>query len=116
MSGVGASSGIPADDGPLRHLVLLRLQDGITAGSADRLEAALRELVEDAGPASRGWVHRDLGLRPGMRRAATWAAQIDFAGPADFNAYLASSQHHNFLREHGPSIDWLCAAQIPLTQ
>ena len=95
----------------LRHVVLLRARPGILKPQEDGVETALEELVERAPFGGDGRLSRELGLRPEWHSAATWMVSIDFADAEHFFEYLASPEHTNFIRDHGPNLETLLSIQ-----
>ena len=59
-------------------------------------------------------LHRDLGRRPHAPVSATWMVCMDFVSMAEFEAYLASPLHRDFLQTHQPSMAYITAIQVPL--
>ena len=96
----------------LRHVVLLRARAGIQKLQEDGVETALKELVQRAPPGGGGRLTRELGLRPEWHSSATWMVSIDFVDAEHFFAYLASPEHTNFIRDHGPNLETLLSIQI----
>ena len=96
----------------LRHVVLLRARPGILKPQEDGVESALEELVGRQPHGSNARLTHDLGFRPESDRAATWMASIDFVDAEHFFAYLASPEHTNFIRDHGPNLETLLSIQI----
>lgn len=99
---------------PIRHVVHIRLDPSLEAGLRASLEDDLRQLVDEHPHALRGTLHRDLGRRPNAPVSATWMVCLDFASMADFESYLASPLHRDFLATHQPSMAYITAIQVPL--
>ena len=98
----------------VRHVVHIRLDPSLDETLRRALEDDLRELV-DAHPHSlTASLHRDLGRRPEASVSATWMVSMDFASMADFEAYLASPLHQDFLQTHLPSMAYISAIQVPI--
>lgn len=98
----------------LRHLVLLRALTEILSPEAAGVESALVQLVERPPFGGNARLTCDLGLRPESDRAATWMVSIDFPDAEHFVKYLASPEHTNFLRDHGPNLATLLSIQVPV--
>lgn len=112
IAGVGEA--VPVQGPWLRHIVLLRARPELPPSAHKVIEAAIAILVASPPHGSNGSMARDLGLRTGSERAATWMVTIDFASDGHFVDYLASREHTTFLREHGPNLEALLAIQIPV--
>ncbi len=98
----------------LRHVVHIRLDPSLDADLRHSLESDLRQLADEHPHAVRATLHRDLGRRPEAPVSATWMVCLDFVSMADFEAYLASPIHRNFLANHQPSMSYISAIQVPL--
>ena len=96
----------------LRHVVLLRARPGILKPQEDGVESALEELVGRQPHGSNAQLTHDLRFRPESDRAATWMVSIDFVDAEHFFEYLASPEHTNFIRDHGPNLETLLSIQI----
>ena len=99
---------------PLRHVVHIRLDPSLDPERRAALETDLHRLVEEHPHALRAALDRDLGRRPQAPVSATWMVSMDFATMADFEAYLASPLHRDFLTTHQPSMAFITAIQVPL--
>jgi hypothetical protein len=104
----------PVDAGAIRHVVHIRLDPDLDDGLRHALETDLRQLVDEHPHAIRATLHRDLGRRPAAPVSATWMVCLDFVSMADFEAYLASPTHRDFLQSHQPSMAYITAIQVPL--
>ena len=102
------------DAAAIRHVVHIRLDPALDDEARRSLEADLRQLVDVHPHAVRGTLHRDLGRRPNAPVSATWMVCLDFVSMADFEAYLASPLHRDFLATHQPSMAYITAIQVPL--
>lgn len=102
------------DATPIRHVVHIRLDPSLDANLRLSLETDLRQLVDEHPHALRGTLHRDLSRRPNAPVTATWMVCLDFVSMADFEAYLASPLHRDFLATHQPSMAYITAIQVPL--
>jgi hypothetical protein len=100
---------------PLRHIVMIKISTAASPDAVRELASDLDTLVREKPHAMRGSVQRDLGLRPESPRAATWVATLDFATTRDFESYLTSSEHCQFLARHTPEMASLLAVQVPIT-
>lgn len=100
--------------GGIRHVVHIRLEPTLEHDLRASLETDLRQLVDEHPHATRATLHRDLGRRPEAPVSATWMVCLDFMSMADFEAYLASPTHRNFLANHQPSMAYITAIQVPL--
>lgn len=80
----------------------------------DSLEADLHHLIAEHPHALRGTLQRDLGRRPNAPVSATWMVTLDFASMTDFEDYLASPLHRDFLATHQPSMAFITAIQVAL--
>jgi hypothetical protein len=98
----------------IRHVVHIRLDPSLDGDLRGSLETDLHRLVDEHPYAVRASVHRDLGRRPAAPVSATWMVCLDFESMADFEAYLASPIHRDFLQTHQPSMDFITAIQVPL--
>lgn len=98
----------------LRHVVHIRLEPDLDEAQRVALEADLRILVDAHPHARQATLHHDLGRRPLAPVSATWMVEMDFASMADFEAYLASPLHRDFLATHQPSMGYITAIQVPL--
>ena len=102
------------DPATIRHVVHIRLDPSLDADLRASLEADLRRLVDEHPHAVQGTLHRDLGRRPNASVSATWMVCLDFASMSDFEEYLASPLHRDFLATHEPSMAFITAIQVPL--
>lgn len=109
MSNVDSS-----ESATIRHVVHMRLDPSMDEGLRLSLETDLRRLVDEHPHAVRATLHRDLDRRPAASVSATWMVCLDFVSMADFEAYLASPIHRDFLQTHQPSMDFISAIQVPL--
>ena len=98
----------------IRHVVHIRLDPSLDDGLRRALETDLRRLADEHPHALRATLHRDLGRRPQAPVSATWMVCLDFASMGDFEAYLASPLHRDFLATHQPSMAYITAIQVPL--
>ena len=98
----------------IRHVVNIRLDPSLDAELRDSLETDLRLLVDEHPHAVRATLHRDLGRRPHAPVSATWMVSMDFVSMAEFESYLASPLHRDFLQTHQPSMAFITAIQVPL--
>jgi hypothetical protein len=105
----------PIDAASIRHVVHIRLDPDLDEDRRCSLETDLRHLVDQHPHAVSATLHRDLGRRPHAAVSATWMVCMDFLSMADFEAYLASPVHRDFLEEHQPSMAYISAIQVPLT-
>ena len=101
-------------DAPIRHVVHIRLDPSLDDGLRRSLETDLRQLVDEHPHAIRATLHRDLDRRPNASVSATWMVCLDFESMTDFEAYLASPVHRDFLQTHQPSMAFITAIQVPL--
>ena len=104
----------PATTPTLRHVVHIRLDPDLAEDVRGSLEADLQGLVDEHPHAVRASLHRDLGRRPHAPVSATWMVSMDFASMTDFEAYLASPAHRDFLGTHQPSMAFITAIQVPI--
>jgi hypothetical protein len=104
----------PTAAAAIRHVVHIRLDPSLDAERRDWLEADLRRLTDEHPHALRASLHRDLDRRPHAPVSATWMVCMDFASMAEFEAYLASPLHRDFLQEHQPSMAYITAIQVPM--
>ena len=104
----------PAEAATLRHVVHIRVDPSLDEGLRRSMEADLRQLVDEHPHAVRATVHTDLGRRPHAPVTATWMVCMDFVSMADFEAYLASPRHRDFLATHQPSMAFITAIQVPM--
>jgi hypothetical protein len=104
----------PADAATIRHVVHIRLDPALDDDLRRALETDLRQLVDEHPHAVRATLHRDLGRRPAAPVSATWMVCLDFVSMADFEAYLASPTHRDFLQNHQPSMAFITAIQVPI--
>lgn len=98
----------------IRHVVHIRLDPSLDPDRRQALEDDLRNLVDERPFAFHGTLHRDLDRRPAAPVTATWMVCLDFASMADFEEYLASPVHRDFLQTHQPSMAFITAIQTPL--
>ena len=99
---------------PLRHVVHIRLDPSLDDERRQSLESDLRHLAEEHPFALRASLHRDLDRRPAAPVSATWMVCLDFASMQDFESYLASPVHRDFLSTHQPSMAYISAIQVPM--
>ena len=102
------------DAAAIRHVVHIRLDPSLDEEARRSLETDLRQLVDVHPHAVLGTLHRDMGRRPNAPVSATWMVCLDFDSMADFEAYLASPLHRDFLATHQPSMAYITAIQVPL--
>lgn len=116
--GAGKNADVPSpnstDVATLRHVVHIRLDPSLDDDARVALETDLKELAAEHPFAVRGSLHRDLGRRPQAPVSATWMVVMDFVSMADFESYLASPLHADFLKTHQPSMAYISAIQVPL--
>lgn len=116
--GTRKNASVTTPDAPeadaIRHVVHIRIDPSLDEGRRRSLETDLRQLADEHPHAARATLHRDLGRRPAAPVSATWMVCLDFASMADFEAYLASPLHRDFLQAHQPSMDYISAIQVPL--
>lgn len=98
----------------LRHVVHIRLEPDLDEDRRVPLERDLHRLVDEHPHAVAAILQRDLGRRPQAPVTATWMVTMDFASMADFEAYLASPLHRDFLQTHQPSMAFITAIQVPI--
>lgn len=98
----------------LRHVVHIRLEPDLEESRRVPLERDLQQLVEEHPHALTATLERDLGRRPQAPVTATWMVTMDFASMADFEAYLASPLHRDFLTTHQSSMAFITAIQVPI--
>lgn len=98
----------------LRHVVHIRLEPDLDESRRVPLERDLHRLVEEHPHALTAILQRDLGRRPQAPVTATWMVTMDFASMADFEAYLASPLHRDFLAAHQPAMAFITAIQVPV--
>lgn len=103
-----------ADTAALRHVVHIRLDPDLDESRRLPLERDLRALVAEHPHAVEATLHRDLGRRPQAPVSATWMVTMDFASMSDFEAYLASPLHRDFLETHQPAMAFITAIQVPI--
>ncbi len=98
----------------IRHVVHMRLDPSLDDDRRHSLESDLRALVDEHPHAVRATMHRDLDRKPAAPVSATWMVCLDFVSMADFEAYLASPPHRDFLDAHQSSLAFITAIQVPL--
>ncbi len=98
----------------IRHVVHIRLDPSLDDELRRSLETDLQRLVDEHPHAVLATLHRDLDRRPNAPVSATWMVCLDFVTMADFEAYLASPVHRDFLQTHQPSMAYISAIQVPL--
>ena len=103
-----------AEAATLRHVVHIRVDPTLDEDQRRAMETDLRRLVDEHPHAVRATMHTDLGRRPAAPVSATWMVCLDFVSMADFEAYLASPVHKDFLQTHQPSMAFITAIQTPL--
>lgn len=108
------STADPVDAATIRHVVHIRLDPALDDDLRHSLETDLRQLVDEHPHAVCATLHRDLGRRPAAPVSATWMVCLDFVSMTDFEAYLASPTHRDFLKNHQPSMAYITAIQVPL--
>jgi hypothetical protein len=108
------TTGDPIPSATIRHVVHIRLDPSLDEDLRVALETDLRQLADEHPHAVRASLHRDLGRRPQAPVSATWMVSLDFASMADFEAYLASPTHRDFLATHQPSMAYISAIQVPI--
>ena len=104
----------PTETATIRHVVHIRVDPSLDEELRRAMEADLRHLVDEHPHAVRGTLHTDLGRRPAAPVSATWMVCLDFVSMADFEAYLASPVHRDFLADHQPSMAFITAIQVPM--
>ena len=104
----------PTEAATIRHVVHIRLDPALDDDLRLALETDLRQLADEHPHAVRAALQRDLGRRPNAPVSATWMVTLDFVTMADFEAYLASPTHRDFLHTHQPSMAYISAIQVPL--
>lgn len=102
------------DPATIRHVVHIRVDPSLDEERRQSLETDLRHLVEEHPHAVRATLHSDLGRRPQAPVSATWMVCLDFVSMADFEAYLASPVHRDFLATHQPAMAYISAIQVPM--
>ena len=103
-----------AEAATLRHVVHIRVDPTLDEDQRRAMETDLRRLVDEHPHAVRATMHTDLGRRPAAPVSATWMVCLDFVSMADFEAYLASPVHKDFLQTHQPSMAFITAIQVPM--
>jgi hypothetical protein len=98
----------------IRHVAHIRIDPSLDDEPRNALERDLRRLVHEHPHALRGTLHRDLGRRPEAPAMATWMVCLDFESMADFEAYLDSRLHRDFLQTHQPPMACITGIQVPL--
>ena len=82
----------------VRHVLLLKLHDGVGAQDLAALDASFHQLL--AGfPAVEGRLGRALYLPGSSGQSADYAVTLDFKGPEDFAAYIHDPRHQSFVQE-----------------
>ena len=104
----------PSLSASIRHVVHIRLDPELHEEQRGALEASLRSLVDAHPHAVRASLHRDLDRKPQSSVSATWMVVMDFVSMTEFEAYLASAPHQEFLQTHLPSMAYISAIQVPL--
>ena len=104
----------PTETATIRHVVHIRVDPSLDDEVRRAMETDLRRLVDAHPHAVRGTLHTDLGRRPAAPVSATWMVCLDFVSMADFEAYLASPVHRDFLGTHQPSMAFITAIQVPI--
>jgi len=99
----------------IRHVVTIRLEPDLDDSLRAPLEADLHQLVAEHPHAISATLHRDLDRRPAAPVTATWLVCMDFASMGDFEKYLTDQLHVDFLTTHQPSMTFITAMQVPLT-
>ena len=100
----------PTETATIRHVVHIRVDPSLDDGLRLAMETDLRRLVDEHPHAVRATMHTDLGRRPAAPVSATWMVCLDFVSMADFEAYLASPVHRDFLGTHQPAMAYISAA------
>lgn len=98
----------------IRHVVHIRVEPLLDDERRRSMEVDLQQLVHEHPHAVRATLHSDLGRRPEAPVSATWMVCLDFVSMADFEAYLASPVHREFLSTHQPSMAYISAIQVPM--
>ena len=83
----------------LRHVLLLKLKEGVRPEQIDAIDAGLRRLMAQIPAVAQGRFGRALGLPGSSGEAADYAIALDFESPADFQAYIQDPRHQAFVRE-----------------
>jgi hypothetical protein len=104
----------PSATATLRHVVHIRIDPDASDTARSGLEEQLRQLVDEHPHSLAASLHRDLDRRPQAPVSATWMVVMDFASMADFESYLASPLHKEFLEAHLPSMAYISAIQVPI--
>jgi hypothetical protein len=83
----------------LRHVLLLKLRQGVRPEDVTALDAAFRQLLREIPAVADGHVGKALGLPGSSGIAADYAVTLDFRSPADFTAYIEDPRHRKFVEE-----------------
>ena len=83
----------------LRHVLLLKLKEGVGTDEIKALDAAFRHLIAEIPAVAEGHVGPALRLPGSSGLPADYAVTLDFLTPADFSAYIADPRHQKFVRE-----------------
>jgi len=99
----------------LRHVLLLKLKEGVSRDDIAALDAAFRALIAEIPAVAQGSVGPALGLPGSSGVPADFAVTLDFQTPADFQAYIADPRHRQFVeRDLAPLRETGWSAQIAL--
>jgi hypothetical protein len=99
----------------LRHVLLLKLKEGVSATEVAALDQAFRRLIAEIPAVAEGRVGTAMHLPGSSGQAADYAVTLDFRHPADFAAYIQDPRHQSFVREVlGPLRETAWSAQIEL--
>lgn len=98
----------------VRHVVHIRLEPGLDDDQRTSLERDLESLVAQHPHSLRASLQRDLGRKPEASVSATWMVTMDFTSMEDFEQYLTSAQHRDFLQTHQRSMAFITAIQVAI--
>lgn len=99
----------------LRHVLLLKLKESVSAEQLGALDRAFRQLIAQIPAVAEGRVGPALHLPGSSGQSADYAVTLDFRSPADFTAYIEDPRHRSFVQEVlSPLRDSAWSAQIEL--
>jgi hypothetical protein len=93
----------------LRHVVLFKFKDGVSADSIKAMQTAFKGLVNQITVCKKS----EYGLNDtsdNLNQGFTHSFAITFASDEDRNTYLAHPEHGAFIKQFSPIIDKICMA------
>ncbi len=83
----------------LRHVLLLKLKEGVRPEDVAALDTAFRRLLDEIPAVAAGCVGPALRLPGSSGLPADYAVTLDFRTPADFTSYIEDPRHRRFVQD-----------------